>query len=107
MGYYTTAIITLLSAVFGLVFAILAVRKGKAEERTNALYMMARSLALVTISVIPIYSKNEFILVTITAAMLIVQIIDGIAGVYIKERMRTAGPFIMAVLHGICLWLYF
>ena len=36
--------------------------------------------------------------------MLIVQLADGIVGIYIKKRMRTVGPFIMAFIHGIYLW---
>lgn len=106
MDYYIMAFATLLSAVLGLVFSIYSVRKDTDEAKTNALYMLARSLALVLISAIPLCRKNSGFLWLVTLAMLIVQLADGIVDIYIKKRMRTVGPFIMAFIHGICLWSY-
>ena len=68
MVYYLTACITSLSAFLGLAFSIYAIKNSDNQEKTNALYMFARSMAI-----------------------------------YIKNRMRTVGPSIMAVLHAICL----
>ena len=105
MLFYLTAYTTLLSAILGLFFSIRAVKKGKSIERTNALYMFARCLALVCISLIPLFTKSTNLLIIITCLMLIIQIIDGFIGLYMKECMTTIGPFIMAFLHAVCLYL--
>lgn len=103
MEYYVCAGITLISAVFGVGFSIGAVVKGKDIEKENALYMFARSLVLVGIALIPVCTKANQILIIVTAAMLLLQVIDGGIGIRIKSRMRTVGPFIMAICHAVCL----
>lgn len=104
MGYYLIAIITLISALLVLLFSVQAVRAGKDVERTNALYMFARSAALLCAAVVPLVVGSDNFLLLITGIMLIVQMIDGFAGIYIKNPMRTVGPFVMACLHAGCLF---
>ena len=77
----------------------------KGNSQTNALYMFARSLALTCAAVIPVCRNAPTILFVATMAMLIVQIVDCIIGIVIKSKMRTVGPFIMAVCHAVCLLL--
>lgn len=103
MKYYLMASITLLSAVLGFLFSIQAVRKSEKNDKLNALYMLARSLAVVFMAAIPVCTKASAFLVIITVAMLIIQLVDGFAGIYIKNPMRTIGPFTMAFLHTVCL----
>lgn len=67
--------------------------------------MFARSLALTCAAVIPVCKNVPTILFVVTAAMLIVQIVDCIIGIIIKSKMRTVGPFIMAACHTVCLLL--
>ena len=97
MVYYFTACTTLLSAVLGLCFSIGEVRREQGNSRTNALYMFARSLALTGVALIPVCTGVLSILIAVTLTMLI--------GILIKSKMRTAGPFLMAVCHGVCLVL--
>lgn len=40
-------------------------------------------------------------------AMLLVQLMDGIIGIIIKSRLKTFGPFLMAICHMVCLIIYF
>ena len=105
MVYYLTACITSLSAFLGLAFSIYAIKNSEDQERTNALYMFARSMAILFISIIPFFQRSDVLLLIITSSMLIIQVIDCIVGIYIRNRMRAVGPFIMAVLHAICLWI--
>ncbi len=105
MIYYISAYTTLISAALGVCFSIKAVITEKENSQINALYMFARSLALMCIALIPICINVPTILIVITAAMLIVQIVDCIIGIIIKSKMRTIGPFIMAVCHAVCLLL--
>ena len=103
--YYINAYTTLISAALGICFSIAAVIKEKGNSRINALYMFARSLALACVAVIPVCRNAPTILFIVTAAMLIVQIVDCIIGIVIKSKMRTVGPFIMAACHAVCLLL--
>lgn len=105
MIYYINAYTTLISAALGVCFSMGAVITEKGNSRTNALYMLARSLALMCAAVIPISRNAPSILFVVTAAMLIVQIVDCIIGIIIKSKMCTVGPFIMAVCHAVCLLL--
>ncbi len=105
MIYYINAYTTLISAALGVCFSIGAIIKEKGNNRTNALYMFARSLALTCAAVIPICSNAPTILFVVTAAMLIVQIVECIIGIIIKSKMHTVGPFIMAACHAVCLLL--
>lgn len=104
MGYYLYAGITLLSAFLGTGFSVGLILRSKGKDRENALYLFARSLALTGTAVVPICIRGNQTLMMITAAMLLVQIIDGMIGVMIKSRMRTIGPFMMAFCHLICLF---
>ena len=103
--YYINAYTTLISAALGICFSIGAVLKEKENSRTNALYMLARSLALTCAAVITVCRNAPTILFVVTAIMLIVQTVDCIIGIIIKSKMRTVGPFIMAVCHAVCLLL--
>lgn len=101
--YYINAYTTLISAVLGVCFSIRAVIAERKTSRTNALYMFARSLALACAAAIPVCRNAPAILFVVTGIMLIVQIVDCIIGIVIKNKMRTIGPFIMAVCHAMCL----
>ena len=107
MVYYLTACITSLSAFLGVAFSIYAIKNSENQEKTNALYMFARSIAILFISIIPFFRGSDVLLFIITSSMLIIQVIDFVVGIYIKNRIRIVGPFIMVVLHGICLLICF
>ena len=105
MLYYITACITFISATLGACFAVQSATAQNGAGRTNALYMFARSLALSGIAFIPFCLQAPAILEIITVAMLLVQLADVIIGIFIKSRLRAAGPLFMAACHGICLFL--
>lgn len=79
-------------------------RAGQGNECLNALYLLARSAALVLLALIPLAVYSRPLLGAVTAAMLAVQLIDGGIGLYSKSRPKTAGPLFMALLHAVCLW---
>lgn len=70
MVYYLTACITSLSAFLGLAFSIYAIKNSDNQEKTNALYMFARSMAILFISVIPFFQRSDVLLRIITSSML-------------------------------------
>lgn len=96
MGYYICAGITLLSALLGVGFSVAAIMNERNTSRINDFYMFARSLALACIAVIPLCMVSPKLLFVITAAMLVVQIVDGIVGIVMKSKKRTSGPILMA-----------
>jgi len=106
LTYYVIASLTLFSALVGMYFAIMAIRDGVKVERTNAIYMFSRSVATVIIAAIPLFQKSAELLIIGTIIMLIVQLIDGIGGMYIKDRLGTVGPLILVVIHSVCLCVY-
>ena len=59
------------------------------------------------ISILPFIYLSEGLLRIATSAMLMIQFIDGMAGIHIKNRMRTIGPFLMAFIHTVCLLVFF
>ncbi len=65
MEYYLTAFITLISAVLGVAFSIEAVRKETDNRRPSALYMLERSLGLLSAAIIPVCLEAENITSTI------------------------------------------
>lgn len=107
LTYYLTACITSLSAFLGLAFSIVSIKNSESQGKTNALYMFARCVAIVFVSIIPFFRDSDALLFVITSLMLIIQVIDGIVGMFIQNRMRTVESFIMAILHLICILIYF
>lgn len=63
MTYYITTCITSLSAFGGLAFSLFAINKAENQEKTNALYMFARCIAIVFISVIPFFFAFGYIII--------------------------------------------
>lgn len=107
MEYYVIALITWISSILGLLFAAHAVKQEKTVQKTNALYTLARCIALVFLSTLLIFIQSTLLLTAVTAAMLIVQLVDSIIGIYIRNRMRTLGPLAMAVFHSISLYMIY
>lgn len=106
MEYYICAFVTLISAVLGDVFSVRTILNVKEIDREIVLYMFARCITLTFIAVTPILKEDVNLLVIITMGMFIVQVIDGFIGVSIKNRLRTLGPFVMAICHIMCLLIY-
>ena len=82
-----------------------AVRREQGPAWSSAFYMLARSLGLTALAAIPVWRHSVGILAAATGAMLLVQAVDGLVGIYLKKLFRAAGPFLMASIHGACLAL--
>ena len=105
MAYEITMVITLLSTFLGVLFSIRAVTKDKGGEA--ALYLLARSAVLFLAAVFLLFVRFSSLLALITAVMLVIQLIDGFVGIHLKNRQRIIGPFLLAVLHGVCLFILY
>jgi hypothetical protein len=64
-----------------------------------ALYACATSLALCAASVVPFLSGSVGRLLAVAWSMVIVQALDAIAGVIIKDNVKTFGPAANSLLN--------
>ena len=100
------AFITAVSAVVSLGFSIAAAFNTANDVRRIALYTCARSVALVLVSAVPFITGSTPWLQAIACSMIIVQGCDAAIGVVIKDRMKTFGPAVIALLNlAAVIWL--
>ena len=105
--YLFCSIITLVSAGLGLAFSLAYALRGTGMARDNALYWAARSLALLGLAVLPCILSSTALLGAVTGAMLLVQLLDGAIGLWRGRVFNAAGPFALAALHALSLFLLF
>ena len=99
------AFITTVSAVISLGFSVAAAFNTANEVRNTALYTCARSVALAIVSAVPFLTGSTPWLLAIACSMIIVQICDAAIGV-VKDRMKTFGPAVTALLNlAAVIWL--
>jgi len=100
------ALISAISALVSLGFSIAAQRTATGAARTMALYACARSLALFVASVVPFLSGSVGWLLAVAWSMIIVQALDAIVGMTIKDKVKTFGPATTALLNlAAVIWL--
>ena len=100
------ASITAISAIISLGFSIAAVLGATDTARTMALYVCARSTALVIASAVPFLTGSTGWLEAMAWSMIIVQAGDAIIGGTIRDPMKTYGPAGTAILNLIAvIWL--
>lgn len=98
--------VTLLSSLTSFGFSVAAVLGRSGETRGLALYTLVRSVALVTVSFLPLVPKCHEWIVPIAIGMIVVQSGDAVVGMIIKDRMKTFGPAGTAVVNLAALvWL--
>jgi hypothetical protein len=91
--------ITAASALVSLGFAIEALVRGAAVSRLPSRYALARSLALAIAAVVALFTASVGFVVAIAIAMTIVQAADAIVGGLERDRMKTVGPAVLALLN--------
>jgi hypothetical protein len=105
-AYWVCASVTALSAFISLFFSTLAVRTSSGLARTNALYATARTLPLAAVSVVPFFHHSRSWLIALAVTLTLVQALDALIGVRIRDRKETWGPASTAVLNlAALLWL--
>lgn len=98
--YYTIAIFTSISSLVSLYYAIEACIKTK---QLNAFYAFARSLSITLLCIATLYFVNHLYLFSMTLLMSLVQLIDGVIGLTIKDKLKAYGPFSLAIIGFILL----
>jgi hypothetical protein len=75
-------------------------------SHTMALYACARSLALFVASIVPFVSGSVGWLLAVAWSMIIVQGLDAVVGMTIKDNVKTFGPAGTALLNlAAVIWL--
>lgn len=104
--FLVCAAITSTSALVSFGFSFLATRNPIGEVRTIAFYAMARSTALVLVSLASFAVGWNHWLYAIAVVMIVVQSADAVIGLTIGSRLRTIGPAATAMLNLAALvWL--
>ncbi|MBU3181185.1 hypothetical protein [Clostridium psychrophilum] len=63
-------------------------------------------IALLCVSIVPIFIFSREIMIVTSVGMIIVQFLDGFVGIKIKNKLKTLGPFITAIIDCIFLVLF-
>lgn len=107
MTYYICAFFTLISAAVSFSFAIEAyssAKKKASDSLITAKYAVSRSLALLIVSIGLIVFISRSYLIALAAAMILVQLFDGLIGLKVSW-LKTAGPLLTALVNAILLLL--
>lgn len=96
-------LVTLMSALVSLGFAVHATATARGEARTPSRYALSRSLALVVLAVMALASGATVLIAGAAVAMIVVQAADAVIGVLIHDRLRTFGPALTAAANAAAL----
>ena len=99
-------VFTCISALVSLGFSVEAIMKAEKEAKTNALYAASRSIALVVITVVAFIIRSRDMIIIGAVGMIIVQALDGIVGIKIKNVFKTIGPFLTSIVNMVLIFLY-
>ncbi len=105
-AFWVCAIITAVSAFVSLGFSIAGMAAADASSRTSSMYASARSLALVVTATVALLTRSNSYVEAIAVTMVIVQAVDAVIGVRIRDRLKTVGPAATALVNAAALvWL--
>ena len=102
--FWLCAIITIASALTSAGFSLAAL-SSSGEAHVNALYSVSRSLSLAFGSLLVVFLRSRFGLMTVSFLMVLVQGGDAVIGALINDPMKTYGPAFLAILTGVVLIL--
>lgn len=70
-----------------------------------ALYAGARTIPMVTLTIISIFSKHWDAFITLAVLAGAIQFLDGFIGIYQQDLSKAAGPFIIATIQFVAIYL--
>ncbi|MEP6761941.1 MAG: hypothetical protein ABJA93_11345 [Sporichthyaceae bacterium] len=80
-------------------YSTAAVVAAKNAGGVSAEYALARSLALVTVAIVPIAGERREWLLAAAVAMILVQALDAVIGRRIHDTLKTIGPAVTAAVN--------
>jgi hypothetical protein len=103
--YWFCVTVTIVSALTSTGFSFAALYGSAGSNRTNAMYVTSRSVALVVISAVPIFHSSPTWAEAAALAMVIVQAGDAAIGALQRDFMKTTGPAVLAGINLVALIL--
>jgi ethanolamine transporter EutH len=70
-----------------------------------ALYAGARTIPMVTLTIMSVFSKHWSAFITLAVLAGVIQFLDGFIGIYQQDLSKTAGPFIIATIQFVAIYL--
>jgi len=70
-----------------------------------ALYAGARTIPLVTLTIMSLFNKHWNALITLAVLAGLMQFLDGFIGIYEQDPSKSVGPFIIATIQFIAIYL--
>jgi hypothetical protein len=91
--------LTLLSALVSAGFSFAALT-GLATFNALGWYAFSRSISLPIVVLAAIATRSRAAVLTMAFTMTLVQLFDGIIGIFMKDPAKTYGPFVLAIMTG-------
>lgn len=70
-----------------------------------ALYAGARTIPVITLTIISVFSKRWNTFITLAVLVGLIQLLDGFIGIYQQDLSKTGGPFIIATMQFVAIYL--
>lgn len=70
-----------------------------------ALYAGARTIPIVVLTIMSVFSKHWNAFITLAVLAGVIQFLDGFIGIYQQDLSKTVGPFIIATIQFIAIYL--
>jgi ethanolamine transporter EutH len=70
-----------------------------------ALYAGARTIPMVVLTIMSVFSKHWNAFITLAVLAGVIQFLDGFIGIYQQDLSKTAGPFIIATIQFVAIYL--
>ncbi|MDQ1547913.1 MAG: hypothetical protein QOH69_2817 [Actinomycetota bacterium] len=106
LSFWICAAVTVASAYVSLGFSIASLVAPNSPSPIASRYALARSIALAAVATIAFFTGSVAFLLAIAAAMTVVQACDAAIGVSIRDRRKTVGPAVIAMINlAALIWL--
>lgn len=106
LAFWVCGAVTLVSAGVSAGYALAGWRAASGSSKSASAYALARSVALLIVAAAALFVSSVAFLAAIAVAMTLVQAFDAVIGAVDKDRMKTVGPAVLAVLNtAAVVWL--
>lgn len=105
-AFWVCAALTVISSLVSGGYAVTSLRTATPESRVPSMYALARSVALVIVAVVGLFSSSIAFEAAAALAMTLVQGLDAVIGGVISDRVKTLGPAITTLVNAAALaWM--
>jgi hypothetical protein len=103
---WVCAVVTASSAFVSLGFAVAAAVSSRSVTGSPAQYALSRSIALAAVSVLALVNRSHSSILVIALALVIVQALDAVIGITMRDSRKTFGPAALGSLNLLAMiWL--